>query len=506
MRYILLFSLSLLLSMGLTWLVRNLAKRRGWVSAPVLDRHVHTEAVPRLGGVPIFATVLVITGLFGRQFIVQGAEFPVSKFAALLGAGGLVFLVGLYDDLRGLKPGSKLAMQVVAALILFANGFRIEKLRFFGAHEFGIVLSLALTVFWVLLVTNALNLMDGLDGLATGAALFPICALSIVSVAYPNPVALFMAIVLGGALVGFLRFNFCPASIFLGDCGSLLIGFMLSALALESSQKAVIAMALAGVSLGLPLADTGLAVLRRFLNGRPIFSGDREHIHHKLLQRGLTQTQAALLLYGVSAILGALSLLLLRPSLLSIALVAVVVVAGTTIGLRRLGYHEFDELRRIARRTVDQKAVIINDLAFHSAIDQLRNADTFARVCIVMQQAFEGNDFDGFEFIAEPYCSGLQFTDLGRFMRSQTGQLRFEWQRSNGQPLALGPVWSLQLELPIENHRTRGWLRIYRGQTRGALLVDLNLLTSEFNVALADALNRAINKADIAFTPSGLAA
>ena len=381
--------------------------------------------------------------------------------------------------------------QIIIAVLLFASGFRIEKLSlFFGDHPLALLLSLVLTVFWVLLVTNALNLIDGLDGLATGSALFPICALSIVSFIYGNPISLFMGVVLGGALIGFLWFNFSPASIFLGDSGSLLIGFMLSALALEGSQKAVVALALAVVSLSLPLADTALAVMRRFLNGKPIFAGDREHIHHKLLQRGLSQRQVVLLLYAISALLGALSLLLLRPGWLSFTLVPLALITGTLVGLRRLGYHEFDELKRIARSSRLQRAVIANDMAFHHAIDELKNTHNLRQVCAVMQHAFEGNDFDGFVFVAEPYSSTLQFSDLGLFTQTMTGELRYEWNK--GEPLNSTPVWSLNIDLAVQAQGTRGSLRIYRGQTSGALLVDVNLITREFGNALANALDRAI--------------
>src|SRR5208337_3768507 len=202
---------------------------------------------------------------------------------------------GLYHDIYSVGPYTKFAVQSVAAIMLFAGGLRILDLPvLFGARHFA----------WYIGITNAFNLIDGLDGLAAGSALFSTFVVFVVAVfSGSSPVSL-LTIALAGAILGFLRFNFNPATIFLGDCGSLFIGFMLSALALEGAQKAptVIAVAIPVVSFGLPILETALSVLRRYLSGRPVFTADREHIHHKLLQRGLSQRQVVIILYGVSAV------------------------------------------------------------------------------------------------------------------------------------------------------------------------------------------------------------
>src|SRR6202023_4148786 len=169
----------------------------------------------------------------------------------------------------------------------------------------GWAIGLPITVLWVIGITNAFNLIDGLDGLAAGSALFSTLVVFVVAIFSGSSLVSLLTIALAGAILGFLRFNFNPATIFLGDCGSLFIGFILSALALEgATQKAptVIAVAIPVVSFGLPILETTLSILRRLISGRPVFTADREHIHHKLLQHGLTHRQVVIVLYGVSAV------------------------------------------------------------------------------------------------------------------------------------------------------------------------------------------------------------
>jgi UDP-GlcNAc:undecaprenyl-phosphate GlcNAc-1-phosphate transferase len=229
----------------------------------------------------------------------------------------LVFLLGLYDDIRPTGPYVKFSVQALAATMLWLGGFRILDLPvLFGYHKLPWFVGLALTIVWVLGITNAFNLIDGLDGLAAGSAMFSTLVVFVVALlSHSNLVAL-MTLALTGAILGFLRFNFNPATIFLGDCGSLSIGFLLSALALEGAQKAptVIAVAIPVVSFGLPILETSLSVLRRLIGGRPVFTADREHIHHKLLQLGLSHREVVIVLYAVSALFALLSLFLLWPT------------------------------------------------------------------------------------------------------------------------------------------------------------------------------------------------
>ena len=197
--------------------------------------------------------------------------------------------------------------------ILFAGGLRIFNLPvLFGSQQFGWTIGLTLTILWVIGITNAFNLIDGLDGLAEGSALFSTLVVFGAAVFNHSSLVALLTIALAGAILGFLKFNFNPATIFLGDCGSLFIGFMLSALALQGAEKSptIVAVAIPVVSFGLPILETVLSVLRRLISGRPLFTADREHIHHKLLGRGMSQRQVVIVLYAVSAIFALLSLFL----------------------------------------------------------------------------------------------------------------------------------------------------------------------------------------------------
>src|SRR5205085_4435038 len=157
------------------------------------------------------------------------------------------------------------------------------------------------------------------------------------------------------------------------------------------------------VSFGLPILETLISVLRRFLNGKPLFVGDRQHIHHKLLERGLSQRQSVIILYAVSAACGLLSLLLLNPSGPTVGIVLFVVGIGIWVGVQHLGYQEFFEIRRVAQRTMDQKKIIVNNLAIRRASESLMKARSLATICEMVEQAFEANDFDRFHLELSPW-------------------------------------------------------------------------------------------------------
>ena len=492
--YLATFLFSLFLSFVLTRWVRDVAKRRGWVMAPVLARHLHNRPLPRLGGIAIFISFL--TGLaLAMLFIPRGSEaaIPIRTIGTILGSGALVFLLGVYDDLRSLGPWVKFAVQAVAASLLFAGGLRILDLPvLFSGHHFPSFLGLPLTILWVLAITNAFNLIDGLDGLAAGSALFSTLVVFTVSLVNGASLVSIMAIALVGAVLGFLRFNFSPATIFLGDCGSLFIGFILSALALQGAQKAptIIAVAIPVVSFGLPILESTLSVLRRFLSGRPVFTADREHIHHKLLQRGLSQRQVVITLYAVSAIFALLSLFLLWPTERSLGLVLAVLGTGVWIGVQHLGYLEFGELRRVAQRTIERQ-ILINNLALRRAIEELKVATDFNQVFRVLMAALSNNDFDGFDLRLHlgpsefPEVRGLQLVSAD----GENPCLR--WTDSTRfYSLNLTGACSLKLDLVSSRGRQCGSMTVYRQYTARELQLDLNLLICHFPRVLADALER----------------
>ena len=493
-----LFIAALVVSSVVTHYVRNTAMRRGWTCAHPRRRDVHASPIPRLGGVAIcLSFVLVIVGytLFVR-LRGHSTGFGIYTTFAILAPASLMFILGLIDDLRPVSPKVKFGVQVVAGLLLFYGGIRIY---FFpivaGYRELNGVISLVLTVFWVLLISNAFNLIDGLDGLSAGSALFSTLVVFVASLFTAIPIVSVMTVVLAGAILGFLRFNFNPATIFLGDCGSLFLGFMLSAVSLAGAQKSatVVAVAIPIVSFGLPLLDTLLAVVRRFLSGQPLFSADREHIHHKLLKRGLTHRQTVILLYGVCAVLGLASLLMLSPVGSMMGVVLAVVGVGVWFGVQHLGYHEFAEIGRAARRTMDQKQIIMNNLAIRRATEDLASAVDFNEIGAILDTAFHTNEFDGFDLSFRPKSTEHTVVP-GTWRRSFSGAYSLEWRRSD-KPLNGTVYWQLGLALRGNRGQTANFT-VYRAESSRNLLFDINLLTGEFQKVLGNAIERALARSE----------
>jgi len=330
------------------------------------SRKIHGKAIPRLGGIGIvcgFYAPLTVLLLYETSL---GEIFYANRQQAfaLLGGGVAIALLGIYDDLRGATAVKKFAVQFAIAGTLYAAGFRIDQIAtpFGQAIPLG-PLAIPFTLLWIVGVINALNLIDGLDGLAGGVALFAIGTTFAITFMRGEPLmTLFMAC-LGGAVLGFLFYNFNPASIFMGDTGSMFLGFVLAAGSLRTSQKSSTAVAILVpiVALGLPIADTLAAMVRRALRGRPLFSADKEHIHHRLLALGFSQKQAVIVLYGVCTVLGGAALLLTFASSAQTAIVLGALALLGFFGLRRLGYLKVgagslaverrrnQELRRAAR-------------------------------------------------------------------------------------------------------------------------------------------------------------
>src|SRR5271163_3069256 len=441
MIFLIIFAGALVASAAMARFVRDLANAQGWAMAPASARDMHLKPVPRLGGIAIMASVVlaVTTAAVASSVFHLSYFLPSSTFLGLLGPTLVIFGLGLADDFRPLSPYLKFGVQILAAGWLFANGCRVTQLPLlFGNKEMGSFASLVLTIFWVLLITNAFNLLDGLDGLAAGSALFSSLVVFVVSLASGNTSSQLLTLALAGAIVGFLRYNFNPATIFLGDCGSLVIGFLLAAVSLGSSLKAstAVAVGIPVVSFGLPILDTLLSVVRRFLNGKPLFGADGEHIHHRLLRRGLSHRKVVVVLYAVSACFALVSLLMLYPPGISVALV--IVGLGIFFGLQHLGYHEVTELEHMARRYLRQRAIISNNLAIRRASEELAAAQSFNDVCRILQAAFQQNDYDGFEISFTPKRPAPPGPQPARF------PLEFEWRKESSEN---GNGWALSLDL-----------------------------------------------------------
>jgi len=492
-----LFFLSLVLCFVLTRSVRDFASARGWVTAPTQERHLHSTPLPRLGGVAIFLSFACSMGMAAFWALkhpnLQGPNF-LRTMLTILGPAALVFLLGVYDDLRGVGPYVKFSVQGLAGALLFFGGLRIVNVPvLFGDRALPWFIGLPLTVMWVWAITNAFNLIDGLDGLAAGSALFSTLVAFVVALLNGPSLVTVMTIALAGAILGFLRYNFNPATIFLGDSGSLFIGFLLSALALSGAQKAptIVSVAIPIVSFGLPILETALSILRRLISGRPVFTADREHIHHKLLQHGLTHRQVVTILYGVSAGFAMLSLFLLWPTGSSLGLVLAVLGIGIWIGVQHLGYLEFGELARVAQRTLNQPQIFVNNLALRRAAEELKVARDFDQVRRVLTAAFDSNDFDSFELRLDLLPGEIFPVTVDSAARRAGSTIR--WSKA-GIPQAHdgSAVWTVALDLLSSGNRRRGILMVHRYYSRRDLQLDINLLTSGFPTALADALDRTL--------------
>jgi UDP-GlcNAc:undecaprenyl-phosphate GlcNAc-1-phosphate transferase len=325
-----------LIALILTPIVRDTFRSYNMVDRPG-QRKVHAYPIPRVGGIAI-AIAYAFTVLSGSE---MDAESSAAIWKVLPGVT-LVFLTGLIDDFFNLKPLVKLSGLIAAATLVYFNGLHIGDL---AAQPLPVWLDFPLTIFWLLLTTNALNLIDGLDGLCAGMGLMATLTLFGAALLRHNTPLAFATFPLVGALIGFLCYNINPATVFLGDSGALVIGFLLGCFGMIWTQKAstLLSMLVPLLALSIPLLDVSLSVLRRFLSNRPIFGADRRHIHHRLLDRGFSARQAVWVLYLFAALAAAFALLSSSPlggNYQGFVIAAFCLVAW--IGIRQLRYSEFD--------------------------------------------------------------------------------------------------------------------------------------------------------------------
>jgi UDP-GlcNAc:undecaprenyl-phosphate GlcNAc-1-phosphate transferase len=255
----------------------------------------------------------------------------------------MVFGVGLFDDFHRLGPKVKFLFQVIGASVAFWGGLRIEVLSFFGIEFHFVILSYFVTVFWFVFFINAINLIDGLDGLAAGIAFFASAVLVILSVLKGEHLIAMLFAALAWAVLGFLRYNFNPASIFMGDGGSYFLGYFIAGLSIMGSIKSQVgaAMLIPIVALGIPVFDTILSPIRRFILGKEMFKPDKGHVHHKLAEMGFSTKRVVWTIYGISFCLCALSVVLVNVRDEQAGLFLILLGAGAVIFIRKLGYLEY---------------------------------------------------------------------------------------------------------------------------------------------------------------------
>lgn len=361
----------LIIAMGATWIltppVIRLAHLLGAVDIPG-GRKIHRHPIPRIGGLAVFGGFIS-----GMLFAAWASGVDISTrgvsvyWLGLAAAATFMLVVGLADDLWGLAFYWKFLAQIAAAVFVWYCGFRIELIGqpFGEALELN-GLSLPLTVLWIVGITNAVNLIDGLDGLATGIALITSCSVAVIAFVRAELGVTATSVALAGALLGFLRFNFNPARIFLGDSGSMFLGFALAVTAVRGSQKGptMVAILVPMLALGLPLLDTGFAVVRRlygigrrgrdadeprlryvFNNFHQVFLPDRGHIHHRLLEAGMSHRKAVVVLYAIGGLFAicAFGFVFLKSAWIAMVLLAVLFALVGTFYLAL-----FFRIRRLA--------------------------------------------------------------------------------------------------------------------------------------------------------------
>lgn len=355
------------LACGLTPLVRYVARRIGAVDQPG-GRKIHAVPTPRLGGVSIVASgALTVLIAWGVERVTDGAvQVDLGAWQPVCLGAAIVFLLGVWDDLRPVPVGVKFALQGVAASVAIWGGIVVEHVSLLGGSSIQLgVLALPLTFVWIVGITNAFNLVDGLDGLAAGLAIIAAGSIATVFFLLGDVQDILLPIILLGALLGFLRYNFNPATIFLGDSGSLVVGYVLAVTAITGSQKGATALAVLIPLLvfGLPILDTLLSMVRRFVGSlhglkscnaslkeqirgaKRMFEADQKHIHHRLLALGFSHRNAVLVLYALALGLALLALLSVLAQYRNAGIILIAVGLATYIGIRKLGYEEIAFLR-----------------------------------------------------------------------------------------------------------------------------------------------------------------
>ena len=345
---ILTFVVAFAFSFAATPIAYRLAFKLGAIDVPKDKRRVHKNPTPRLGGIAIVFGFMVAICCFGEI---------TREFAAILVGAAIIFVMGIVDDCKDLPAKFKFVIQIIAALVVIIGGnIRITVFtnpNIFAENPYLVLpwwLSGIVTVIWIVFITNAVNFIDGLDGLAAGVSAIMAVSLVFIALRIQNYAVAAIGLALMGACFGFLPFNFNPAKIFMGDCGSTFLGFILATLSIQGVFKsyAIISFAVPLLILGLPLFDAMFAMIRRIWHGKNPMSADRGHLHHRLIDTGFSQKQTVFILYAISGVLGITAVLLaeygsMRALILLITVLILVFLVGVMPKHPLVGENEDEE-------------------------------------------------------------------------------------------------------------------------------------------------------------------
>jgi len=475
-----LFVLAFLIGLVATVGVRRAALWLGVVDRPDNFRKVHDKPMPRLGGVAVFAAfvvpLLVLYALPGTGLGGKLHEEPVRLFGLLL-AAGITVATGAADDAWGLRPRWKLLFQACAASIAVSSGFAIEVINNpFGAPMLLGWLSFPVSVFWLLCCMNGVNLLDGLDGLAAGVCLVVSITLFLVALTFGQLTCMVFTACLSGAILAFLVFNFHPASIFLGDSGSLLLGLLVGAISLAGAAGASggATQLIPVIALGLPLFDTALAVLRRWCRKLPVSAADRNHVHHALMAVGLSHKRVVLVLYGACVALGGAALIItMKQAELTVLVLGSLGVVGF-VCVRVVGGLRFGDVwGRVSGELARRERTAEAKVSVERSVARMRVAPTIDAVWAAVAEGFAGMGFDVATLRLYPTTGGQPRT--------------LTWRAAGGEPavlVALEPdIWSVRLA--VHSDVALGDLEAAKAVGHGPLLAEAPELLDRLRRELA---------------------
>ena len=356
------FIVSFAFTFATTPLVRRFAFKIGAIDIPKDNRRMHKKPTPRIGGLAIIFGFTVATLCFAQ---------PSRQLYGTLAGAAIIAVMGVIDDCKNLPAKLKFVIQIIAALVVvFAGDIKIDVFtnpNFLSDNPYWVLpewLSVTLTVIWIVFITNAVNFIDGLDGLAAGVSAIMSISLVFISIRVGEYSIAILGIALMGSCFGFLPFNFNPAKIFMGDTGSTFLGFMLATLSIQGVFKsyAVISFAVPLLILGLPLFDALFAMIRRILRGQSPMTADRGHLHHRLVDMGFSQKQTVFILYAISGVLGITAVLLAESGVLRALLLVICVLILLLIG-SMLGKNSYVHQHQDNRNLIDDNEIDVEEVS-----------------------------------------------------------------------------------------------------------------------------------------------